>query len=50
MTTTRPPAIDFPARQRGELGPPGGYARLREQPGLARSALPNGSDVWLVSR
>ncbi|MCE0536193.1 cytochrome P450 [Kineosporia rhizophila] len=46
--TTRP--IEFPARARGELGPPAEYAHLRQTPGLVRSALPGGTDVWLVAR
>lgn len=30
--------------------PPPDYARFRDQPGLARTTLPNGSPVWLVAR
>ncbi|WP_245848600.1 cytochrome P450 [Lentzea kentuckyensis] len=30
--------------------PPPDYARFREQPGLTRTTLPNGSPVWLVAR
>lgn len=48
MTTSE--SIEFPVRARGELGPPAGYADLRLTPGLVRSALPGGTDVWLVTR
>ncbi|MEV0618493.1 cytochrome P450 [Nonomuraea sp. NPDC050404] len=42
--------IEFPRRRRGQLSPPDEYAALRKQPGLVRSALPNGSTLWLVTR
>lgn len=42
--------IEFPRRRAGQFSPPDEYARLRDRPGLVRSALPNGSTVWLVSR
>ncbi len=42
--------IEFPRRGVGQLAPPDAYARLREQGGLVKSALPNGSSVWLVTR
>jgi cytochrome P450 monooxygenase len=50
MSSTDSISVDFPRRGRGELTPPAEYAGLREQPGLVRSALPNGSAVWLVTR
>jgi len=43
-------AIVFPRRGRGRLSPPDRYAELRATDGLVRSALPNGTAVWLVSR
>src|SRR5271156_5737505 len=42
--------IDFPRRRRGTLSPPDEYANLRATEGLVRSALPNGSTVWLGTR
>ena len=42
--------IEFPRRRRGQLSPPYEYAELRARPGLVRSALPGGSNVWLVTR
>ncbi|WP_326638671.1 cytochrome P450 [Streptosporangium sp. NBC_01755] len=45
-----PISIEFPRRRRGQLSPPDEYASLREQSGLVKSALPNGSTVWLVTR
>ncbi|MEV4381255.1 cytochrome P450 [Streptosporangium sp. NPDC049644] len=50
MPINDPISIQFPRRGRGQLSPPDEYATLRERPGLVRSALPNGSTVWLVAR
>ncbi|MGO1050278.1 cytochrome P450 [Crossiella sp. CA198] len=46
----RCPVVDFPRRVPGEAFPPADYARFRELPGLARTSLPTGQEVWLVTR
>ncbi|GAA1012137.1 cytochrome P450 [Acrocarpospora pleiomorpha] len=50
MPSSDPISIEFPTRRRGQLSPPDEYAELRARPGLVKSALPNGSTVWLVTR
>nr|AYW76474.1 MjmOI [Streptomyces sp.] len=50
MATADAIPIEFPRRQPGRLSPPEEYAGLRSQEGLVKSALPNGSTVWLVTR
>lgn len=50
MASGEATAIDFPRREPGRLSPPEVYAELRTREGLVRSALPNGSTVWLVTR
>jgi len=50
MTSTDPNVVDFPVRAPGESFPPRVYAAFRATGGLARTHLPSGQPVWLVSR